>query len=821
MRNLIVIGLCCVLANGQEKGQIILRPDDLAMNIEEGAFPGLLQAHQDVFLKRAAFDFGQVFFKIRGLDSRYNAIFLNGIPMNSLYDGRPNWNQWGGLNDITRNRSVSLGLGKTNYGFGGLQGSQEISLWPSDMRNGLRITNSYSNRSYSHRVMGTYSGSLGKELHYAISGSRRWAKEGWLSGSPYDSYSFFGGLEWSWNPYNKILLSGIWVDQKRGRSTAITEEVHSLKGSEYNPGWGYWGNTKRTANTKNFKAPMVQLSYQMKSEKFEVNIGGVFGQTQQARSRLGYYNAPNPDPVYYRYLPSFYLNSPLGADYQGAALARYGFTQRGQLDWDFIVASNQNPALPGKASYILQSDHFQSDQIGTRVHLHANLGERIAIDAGGFFRKENMLFYASIADLLGAEYHDDIDPFTESLNNIPGSLKKAEGDIFNYHYALKAQILQAFIQASFQSRVFEGFIAANLGKQSAHREGFYQNERFPDESLGKGQLLQYQPKAVKAGLSFDLTGRHRFGLGIMASEEAPPMRNTYINPREHHRIVPGDLMEKIYGGEGNYLFRMPKLHGRLTGYYNLIQNASDIKSYYVDSGFGSDFVQEVSTKMDQEYKGAELGVEYFPSSSVTLSLVGSVGSFRYKNDPLLQINFDPAELPEGSGELTTELDLGKAKMSGLHIGSGPELAFSVGVSYSDPDYWWLGVTANYLDGRYVRPALITSTESFLIDPDTGVQFSEASPENVAALLAQKAMAPVYLLNLIGGKSWKWKDTYISTFFSLSNVFDYQFQSGGYEQGRNGNYGQLYQDQLSANPLFGAKYWYAQGRSFFLNLVVSL
>lgn len=818
---LISLGLWCGLASGQENGQLILRPDDLGTTIDEGAFPGLLQAHMDIFLRRAAFDFGQTFFKLRGLDSRYNDVFLNGILMNSLFDGRPDWNQWGGLNDITRNQAVTLGLGDIKYGFGGLQGSRQISLWPSELRKGLRITNSYSNRSYSHRAMATYSGLLGKNIHFALSGSRRWTKEGWLAGAPYNSYSFNAGLEWILDLKNKILISGIWVNHKRGRSTPVTDEVFLLKGSNYNPGWGFWGDTKRTANTKNLEAPMLHFSYQMKSEHSELHLAAMLGRSHQTRGRLGYFNAPNPNPVYYRYLPSYYLNSPLGADYYGAALAQQGFVEGGQLDWDFLVASNQNPNLIGRASYILQSDQHINDRLGGRLLFNTKIGDHLTLDVGATFIKEDMVFYAQLDDLLGADYHADIDPFTETRNNSQGSLEKQKDDLISYNYGIQAQKLQGFLQIGYQSQLLDGFISASIGEQNASRQGFFQNERFPEESLGKGVELKYRPKSVKAGISVDISGRHRLGVNALVKDAVPPIRNVFINPREHNRIVPGDHMERIYGVEGNYHFRLPEIQGRLSGYYNLIQNTSDIKSYYVDAGFGSDFVQEVSTGMDQEFKGLELGMEIFPSSAVTLSLVASLGSFKYKNDPSLQINFDPAELPEGSGILSTELDLGKAGITDLHIGSGPEVALSAGVSYSDPKYWWLGMTANFVDGRYLRPAFITRTQSFLLDPETGIQFPEASSENVEALLKQQTMAPVYLLNLIGGKSWKWRDTYLSTFFSFSNVFNAQFQSGGFEQGRNGNYGQLYLDQLSSNPVFGPKYWYGQGRSFFINLVVSL
>ncbi|KAB7528442.1 TonB-dependent receptor plug domain-containing protein [Flagellimonas olearia] len=56
---------------------------------------GLLQSTKDVFLNRAAFDFGQAFFKVRGYDSRNGMVMINGIPMNKFFDGRPQWNNWG------------------------------------------------------------------------------------------------------------------------------------------------------------------------------------------------------------------------------------------------------------------------------------------------------------------------------------------------------------------------------------------------------------------------------------------------------------------------------------------------------------------------------------------------------------------------------------------------------------------------------------------------------------------------------------------------------------------------------------------------------
>ena len=127
---------------------------------------------------------------------------------------------------------------------------------------------------------------------------------------------------------------------------------------------------------------------------------------------------------------------------------------------------------------------------------------------------------------------------------------------------------------------------------------------------------------------------------------------------------------------------------------------------------------------------------------------------------------------------------------------------------------------NYLADNYANISTITRTQSFYLDPETSTPFPNATEENVNRLLTQYPLDNFYLLNLIGGKSWLKNGKYISIFASVNNVFDTTFRTGGYEQSRNGNFGQLQQDNLSGTPSFAPKYWYGYGRTFFLNLAYS-
>ncbi len=57
---------------------------------------GLLQASKDIFLQAAAYNFGQARFSVRGIDNEYSSILINGISMNRISDGRPQYSNWGG-----------------------------------------------------------------------------------------------------------------------------------------------------------------------------------------------------------------------------------------------------------------------------------------------------------------------------------------------------------------------------------------------------------------------------------------------------------------------------------------------------------------------------------------------------------------------------------------------------------------------------------------------------------------------------------------------------------------------------------------------------
>jgi outer membrane receptor protein involved in Fe transport len=111
---------------------------------------------------------------------------------------------------------------------------------------------------------------------------------------------------------------------------------------------------------------------------------------------------------------------------------------------------------------------------------------------------------------------------------------------------------------------------------------------------------------------------------------------------------------------------------------------------------------------------------------------------------------------------------------------------------------------------------LTRTQNFYLDTD-GLPFNNYEPELARELLRQERFDDYMVVNAIGGKSWKIGDKYISLFVSLNNIFDQKFKSGGFEQGRSANYQSLQEDSQNQKRVFGPKYWYGRGPTYFLNL----
>ena len=801
---------------------------------------GLLQASRDIYLRTAAFEFSSSFFRIRGLDSENGKVLINGIEMNKLYNGRPQWSNWGGLNDVLRNQEFSNGLRASDYTFGGILGSTNINVRPSEQRTGTRISYASSNRSYTHRAMATHSTGLSEDgWAFTVAASRREGREGFVDGTLYNATSFFGSVEKKFNDKHSLSFTSITALNRRGKSAPQTQEVFDLRGIQYNSYWGTQNGKIRNSRIKEVSEPILMLNHYWDiNETTSLNTNASYQTGKIGNSRIdnngtkvdgdaldGEGNpyiinlgASNPDPTYYQKLPSYGLRQGYSNIYE----IQQNFVNDGQLNWNSLYNANTNANNNGNSSYILYEDRNDDTQFTINTILNKDISDNFKLNARVQYTQLTSKNFAEIIDLLGGTGYLDADSFADTFdekqNNLLNPLFIAGvGDVFKYNFNLYSDVVDGFLQGQFKFNKVDFYLATSISNTSHQRDGLFQNGGFTETSYGKSEELNFTNYGAKGGMTYKISGRHIFDINAGYLTKAPNLRNSFSNSRENNNTVENLTSEKVLSADASYVYRGPFLQAKLTGYYTKIQDATEISFFFAD-GIGGDntaFVQEILSGIDKKHFGAEFGVEAQVTPTIKLKAAGNFGQYTYDNNPNLYLTTENNTRSQDAGFIDGRKDFGASNLKNYKLAAGPQTAYSVGFEYRDPDYWFVSATANFFDNVYVDIAPLTRTSNFA--DDGGIPFNDYDEEIARQLLQQERFDNYMVVNMIGGKSWKIGNQYISLFASIGNIFDTKYKSGGFEQGRNANYRQLKEDKSLDIPVFGNKYWFGRGTTYFLSL----
>ena len=820
----------------------VISLSDNELNQDEGTsfnISGLLQASRDTFLNAAAFDFSATFFRPRGLDNANGKVLINGIEMNKQFSGRPQWGNWGGLNDVQRNREFTMGIKANEYTFGDIAGTTNIIMRASQYRQGARVSYAMANRSYEGRVMGTYNSGLTADgWAYSFSLARRFGNEGYIDGTLYDANSFFASVEKKLNDDHSVNLTAFYTPNRRGRSTAITQEVRDLKGIRYNPNWGYQDGELRNSRIRKVQEPIITLNHYWNiSEKtrLNTNLGYQFGNIGNSRIDNG--GQRNPFGNYYQRLPSYFLRdaSPTTYDYQQAYLAEQQFINDGQINWSNLYSTNLNATGP-TSYYTLQEDRNDDTQLSLNSILSTTVTDNIEVNASLNYRSLKSENYARVLDLLGGSGVQDVDAFADErivsdLQN-PNFVAQ-EGDRYRYNYEIDADVVSGFAQAQFKYNKIDFFLGANVSQTSYQRTGLFQNGYFPEEgrSLGASEKVDFSNYGFKGGLVYKVTGRHLIDFNAGYLTKAPTIRSTFANARQNNDIVDGLTSEKIQSADLSYIYRSPIIKARLTGYYAGFSDATDIGFFFNENTLvinaqgevnNNAFVQEIVQGIEKRNVGLEMGIEAQVLPTVKLKAAATVGQNLYTNNPNVYYASDDLDNP--ATEIWEGNDLfrnGKRTvyLENYHVAGGPERAYQIGLEYRDPDFWWVGMTTNYFSNAYVDVSNIRRIDNFALDED-GQPFSNYDPELARELLTQEELDDYFLVNIVGGKSWKVNQYYIGFFATINNVLNQNYRTGGFEDSRLSSFTQQVEEQGRENgPLFGNRYFFGNGTTYYLNVYV--
>nr|WP_315197996.1 TonB-dependent receptor [uncultured Flavobacterium sp.] len=837
----------------QQTGLITLLESDLSDdNSGSESTSGLLQSSRDAFQQAAAFNWGQARFRIRGLDSQYATTTINGVTMNKLYDGRPQWGDWSGLNNAVRNQEFTVGSFPSDYVFGGILGTQQINTRASIYRPGTILSFSGTNTNYSWRTTGTYaSGMNNKGWAFVVSAGTRWAEEAYFDGTNYNAIAGFISVEKKINDHHSFNFSGFYTPNSRAKNSPNTAEVTELTSEKYNSYWGWQDDKKRNARIKTIEEPILMLNHFYTINDYTtLNSSLTYQFGKITNSNIDYQNANSPDPTYYRKMPSYYsslyakdngeFSGEFTPDYENAEKSTAQFLGHNQIDWNALYYANQSPVLdangnvigytPSKSNYVLYEDRTDDQTITANSTFNTQINDNLYLTAGGFFSNLKSHNYQQLTDLLGGTYFDDIDVFyngdqAQSDLNHPNR-QVTEGEAYGYNFNYLANTLNLFTNFKFTYDKVDFYLAQNFISSNYQREGLYQNGIYATNSFGKSEKVHFDNFGFKGGILFKISGRQQLNFNGAYLSNAPTIRNMFPNSRLNNSVVEDLESETINSLDASYFFRTPKWQTRFSLFYASIKNITQTSFFYAegifDDGAGyantDAFVSQTLTHLDKQNLGAELSLQYQLTATIMTNFSAAYGQYTYNSNPNVTITNDAQATIENQNPV---FDFGKATLKNYHQAGMPQQAYALGIEYRDPKYWWIGANINYLANSFIDVSPISRTAIFYKNPESGFNFPEASEERTRELLAQEKFDPMTLLNISGGKSWKVKGKNIGLFATLNNVLDLKYKTGGYEQARNANFRQLNQDVSSGTPNFGNKYFYGYGRTYFVNLYINL
>ena len=784
-----------------------------------------LNAGRDPFLNAATFKFSAVRFRIRGYDADQFGTYINGVPMENLDNGFTPYGQWGGLNDVLRNRESTIGMVNTTFAFGELGGLTSFDTRASHQRKQTSVNYALSNRNYVHRFMFTHSTGLNnKGWAFSFSGSRRWADEGFTDGTYYDGWSFYLGVDKRINDRHLLSFVAFGTPTKSGRQGSTVQEMINIAGNNYyNPYWGYQNGKKRNASIAKSFQPIGILTHDWKiSDKTTLVTAGSFSFGKRSTTGLDWYNAADPRPDYYRYLPSYQLDSSFANQVREELSSN---VNKRQINWDALYNANYssfevvhnangiagNDVSGRRAHYIVENRVINTTKYNFNTTLNSTVTENIIFTAGLTYQAQINNYYKKIDDLLGAEFYVDVNQFAE--RDFPANPNAGQNDInrpnrilykgdkFGYNYDINIKKGSVWLQGLFKFRKLDVFVASDQSYTSFFRKGNVKTGLFPNNSFGKSETHNFFNSAFKAGVTYKINGRNYLFVHGSYQSRAPFFENAYIAPRTRD-IVQGDLKSEEIGAlEVGYVMNAPKLKLRATGYYTNFKNQLNVLTFYNDEF--QNFVNYAISNIGKVHAGIEFGAEVKVYKGLSFNAAAAIGKYYYNTRQLATVTADNS---------ATVLSKDVVVYSKDFYVPTPQQAYTIGLDYRSPKFWFINVNFNFFDDMYLDFNPIRRTAAAVSGVDEGSALWHD-------IIDQTKLKSQYTLDAFAGYSWMMnrkfkslkKRTYLVFNVGVNNILDNRnIVSGGFEQLR-------FDFAEKRTSKFPDKRFYAYGINYFASV----
>ncbi|MBL0357063.1 MAG: TonB-dependent receptor [Chitinophagaceae bacterium] len=779
-------------------------------------------ANRDPFLRAASFNFNVVRFRLRGYDADMFSTYMNGVPMETLDNGFTPFGLWGGLNDVivARNRQNAYSMQAASFGFGSMGGSNYMDTRAFKQFKQTKISYSLSNRNFVHKFAVTKSTGFDKKgWAFSISASRRWAEEGFTDGTYYDGWSFYTGVDKKLSSRQTLSFVAFATPTENGRQGSSVDEIREIAGTNfYNPYWGYQNGKKRNASVAKSFQPFGIITHDWKiSPKSTLLTAASYTFGNRSTTALDWYNAPDPRPDYYRYLPSYALDPNEKAATNLAFLENVNLRQ---INWDGLYNVNYNNVstianangvagnnVSGRRSlYILEERVIGTKRTNFNTTYNTSVNKHVDIAAGLTYESQRNNYYKKVNDLLGGVFYVDLNQFAERDFQANGTAAQNDlnrpnrilrvGDKFGYDYDINIQKTSAWVQTAVKFHSINFFLAGEHSFTRFWRHGNVKNGLFPNNSFGRSANHDFANYYFKGGITWKFAGSHYLFMNGSYQTRAPFFENSYLAPRTRDFVQDDLKSEKISSIEAGYSLVTPIVKLRATAYYTEFKDQVNVLTFYDD--VVRNFVNYALSNIGKKHIGAEIGAEVLVYKGLTLNAAASIGRFRYNTRQNATVTVD------NTSEIVSR-DLIYSK--DFYVPT-PQEAYSLGFNYRSPKFWYLNVNVNYFDQMWLDFNPLRRTSEAVAGVAEGSYVWHQ-------IIDQTKLKRQFTVDAFAGYSWllnkSFKSIKTRSFlvfnFGVTNLLNNKnIVSGGFEQLR-------FDFQDKNVDKFPAKKFYAYGTTF--------
>lgn len=798
--------------------------DDMSQNVS------IINSNSNIYASEVGYLFSPMRFRYRAFDQKYNDIYINGTPINDLETGQFRYSWVGGLNQQTRNMESAMPFEGNRFSMPGMGGSNNYNFRPASMPAGHRLTLSGANRNYTLRGMYTFNSGLNnKGWAFSANVTYRWASEGYVEGTFYNSLSYFFGVEKVFGDGQHSLSLVTWGNPtERASQGAGTDEMYWLANDRYyNPYWGYQNGKKRNSRVVNDYSPTAMLTWDWTIDhntKLTTSLLGKY--TMYQSTKLNYNNADNPHPNYWKNMPSSYYDvwddtdeanrTPQALEDWNRAYTFWTSSKANrQINWDRLYYSNNQAAAQGQdAIYYIQAKHNDALTLTLASTLNKQLKKNMLWNVGIMASTNKGMHYQTMEDLLGATTYHNINTYAlgtydRNSDEIQYDLNHrnaiiGEGDRFGYDYNLFVNNAKAWTSFSHDWGILHYTIAGKIGYTSMQRDGKMRNGLAANNSYGKSGVAQFLDGGVKLGTSFNLGRGNTLTIGAGYETRAPQARTAFASPEINNDYVTNLKNEKVFSAEIGYQLQTSWLHANINAYYSYLTDVTDWQNYYFDDINSFSYVS--LTNIKKVYSGVEAGLRFKVTSSLDINLIGQISEAKITN------NSNVRYMNSTSAQYTDEIVYNKD----MRDAGTPLAAASLGLSYHKGG-WFIDLNCNYYDRIYLSYSPSYRYASTLDTRQNVTGNIYDNDGNVLPSAVEQAKGKGgFMVDGSIGRSIYLKRGSLSINLMVTNILNNQnLCTGGYEQSRSDytNSGNIRAYRFSKNPMK----FYAYGTNGMLNI----